>query len=200
MNKSYPFTRKERLGYKTEQVGSLTFNSLTHQKAELRFYGDIVSNTWQSYYYEEDKCPQDVLEFLDELKNYESLDIYINSGGGSVHGGLAIYHLLKRYPGEKTVWVDGLAASIASVIAMAGDRLIVPATAQLMIHKPWSSVWVGTSEDYRREAQALDSCQEVITNVYMEHVLDGVSRETITDMINRETWMSGRKAAEFFKM
>ncbi|WP_330594436.1 Clp protease ClpP, partial [Clostridioides difficile] len=65
------------------------------------------------------------------------MNIYINSGGGSVFAGMAIYNMLKRHEGFKTVYVDGIAASIASVIALAGDRVVIPQNAYFMIHKPW---------------------------------------------------------------
>ena len=138
MKKVYEFTHKDRATQKLNQVGTMQLASVSTDRAELFFYGDIVSNTWQSYWYEEDKSPQDVVDFLADLDDYRSVDIYINSGGGSVHGGLAIYNILKRYSGEKIVRVDGIAASIASVIALAGDRVIIPKSAQFMIHKPWS--------------------------------------------------------------
>lgn len=71
-----------------------------------------------------------------------SINIHINSGGGSVFGGIAIYNMLKRNSAQKTVYIDGIAASIASVIAMAGDRIIVPANATMMIHKPSNSYFL----------------------------------------------------------
>ncbi len=108
----------------------------TDTSADLYFYGDIVSDSWQSYWTEEDRCPEDIREFLNDIEDHVDLNIYVNSGGGSVFGGLAIYNMLKRHKGYKTVYVDGIAASIASVIALAGDRVIVPSNAFIMIHKP----------------------------------------------------------------
>lgn len=200
MKKELELYSKNPKTKQNERTGTLKFNSTSEEKAELYFYGDIVSDTWQSYWYEEDKCPQDIADFLNGLDNYKAIDIYINSGGGSVHAGLAIYNQLKRYAGEKIVHVDGLAASIASVIAMAGDKVIVPSTAQIMIHKPWSSLWGGNADDFRREADALDSCQKAITAVYMENVKDGVTEGDITDMVNKETWLTGEEAEKYFNI
>lgn len=200
MNKTFEFTKRNQATRKIDQVGNLKFNSTSDERAQLYFYGDIVSNTWQSYWYEEDKCPQDIADFLAELDGYKAIDIYINSGGGSVHGGMAICNQLKRYAGEKIVHVDGLAASIASVIAMAGDRIIIPSNAQIMIHKPWSDIWYGNADDLRKEADALDSCQKAILSVYMANARGSVSEQQMNDMINRETWLTGDQAQEYFNI
>ncbi len=197
LNKVYPFTQRNAKTKQLDTKGALKFNSADNQRAELYFYGDIVSNTWQSYLFDEDKCPQDIVDFLSELDDYGAVDIYINSGGGSVHGGLAIYNILKRYQGEKIVHVDGIAASIASVIAFAGDQVLIPKNAQFMIHKPWSCV-IGDAEDMRKEADILDICQATIMNVYMEHVRDGITEDVIVDMVNKETWLTGEQVAEYF--
>lgn len=199
LNKKFNFTKKNGKTKQIESVGDLRFNSTNNERAELRFYGDIVSNSWQSYWYEEDKCPQDIVDFLADLDGFKAVDIYINSGGGSVHGGLAIYNILKRYSGEKTVHVDGIAASIASVIALAGDRTIIPSTAQFMIHKPWS-VAMGDANDMRKEADALDSCQKAITEVYLKNAREGITVEQLTEMIDRETWLTGAEATQYFNV
>ena len=135
-------------------------------KAELFLYGDIVRDEWGKYS-DGDTCPSDITEFLKDLDNSKDIDIFINSGGGSVHGGLAIYNQLKRHNGFKTVHIDGIAASIASVIACVGDKVIIPTNAQFMIHKPSIFTWGSyNAEDLRREANALDVCQESIMNIY----------------------------------
>lgn len=184
---------------KLKNVGSIEIKNQTEEKAELYFYGDIVSSSWESYWYEEDKCPQDITDFLKELESSKSIDIFINSGGGSVHGGLAIYNLLKRHQGQKTVYVDGIAASIASVIAMAGDKIIIPSNAQFMIHKPLT--WCGgNADDLRKTADILDTCQKSITNIYMENVKEGITEEKIMELINNETWFTGDEVAHYFNV
>lgn len=163
---------------------------------KLYFYGDIVSSDWQKWS-DADKCPQEVADILAEIPRDAQLDIYINSGGGDVHAGIAIYHQLKRRTGLNVVHVDGLAASIASVIAMAGDDIIIPASAQMMIHRPWSLA-MGDADDLRKTADALDICQQSIMDVYMTKALPGVERGTVEDMVNAETWMTGTQAAQYF--
>ena len=120
----FDFTKKNKRSGKVENVGYLDLEQDEEQsRCSLYFYGDIVSATWESMWYEEDRCPQDIADFLNQLDGYEDIDIYFNSGGGDVFAGLAIYNQLKRYDGHKVGYVDGMAASIASVIMFACDEL-----------------------------------------------------------------------------
>jgi len=181
------------------EVGSIEIRNEAETSADLCFFGDINSESlgeWQKYY-PEDKAPKDVQDFLDQLDGVTKINVHINSGGGSVFGGIAIYNILKRYDAEITVYVEGLAASIASVIAMAGDKIIIPANAQMMIHKPSSITW-GNADDMRKEADILDGCQKVILNTYMQHAKEGVTPEQINALIDAETWKNGEEWQEFF--
>ncbi len=181
------------------KVGSIEIRNQTEDTADLCFFGDINSESlgeWQKYY-PEDKAPKDVQDFLDQLENVSKINVHINSGGGSVFGGIAIYNILLRYNAEITVYVEGIAASIASVIAMAGDRIIIPSNAQMMIHKPLSVAW-GNADEMRKEADILDGCQKVILNTYMRHAKEGVTEEQINDLINAETWKNGDEWQEYF--
>lgn len=195
---SLKLTKRDR-NNKLREVGSIEIKNQTDESADLCFFGDINSESlgeWQKYY-PEDKAPSDVKTFLDQLENVSKINVHINSGGGSVFGGIAIYNMLKRFDAEITVYVEGLAASIASVIAMAGDKIIIPANAQMMIHKPSSAAW-GNADEMRKEADVLDGCQKVILNTYMQHVKEGVTEETINDLINAETWKTGTEWQEYF--
>ena len=177
--------------------GHIKFND-SKSGNELYFYGDIVSSGSDTWNYE-DKCPQDIADILNLIPNDAPLDIYINSGGGDVHAGIAIYHQLKRRGGRNTVHIDGIAASIASIIAMAGDEIIMPKSAQLMIHKPWA--WCsGNADDLRKTADILDVCQNSMMDIYMTKVVEGIDRETIESMVNAETWLTGLQAAEYFNI
>ncbi|MDE7200601.1 MAG: Clp protease ClpP, partial [Lachnospiraceae bacterium] len=180
-------------------IGSIEIRNETETAADLFFFGDINSESlgeWQKYY-PEDKAPKDVQDFLDQLDGVSKINVHINSGGGSVFGGIAIYNILKRYNAEITVYVEGLAASIASVIAMAGDKIIIPANAQMMIHKPSSITW-GNADDMRKEADILDGCQKVILNTYMQHAKEGITSEQINALIDAETWKNGEEWQEYF--
>ncbi|NEZ47935.1 Clp protease ClpP [Clostridium niameyense] len=198
MSKVLEFKNKNKQTGKEEVVGTMEIKNQTEEKAELYFYGDICSSSWVCWE-EEDKCPQDIADFLKEIENTKEIDIYINSGGGSVFAGLAIYHQLKRHEGFKTVHVDGIAASIASVIALAGDKVIIPSAAQFMIHKPWTIGW-GNSIELRKLADDLDIAEESILKIYEANLKEGVDIETVKQLMADETWMTGEKAAEYFNI
>ena len=183
---------------KVNKVGFMEIKNKSEEKAELYIYGDIVRDEWYKWS-DTDVCPQDITDFLKELDKAKDLDIFINSGGGSVHGGLAIYNQLKRHSGFKTVHIDGIAASIASVIACAADKIVIPSTAQFMIHKPSVMIWENmNADDLRREAESLDVCQETILNVYENKLKEGVTREDINELVNAETWFTGETVTNYF--
>ncbi len=142
------------------QVKNQTTNS-----ADLYFYGDIVSDWWGAWT-ESDQYPEAIKNFLNGQEG-KDLNIYINSGGGSVFASLAIYNMLKRHTGKKTVTVDGVAASGASVIAMAGDEIIIPENAFLMIHRAWVDT-TGNAEELRACADYLERLDEGILAIYKE--------------------------------
>lgn len=196
MSKMLEFRAKGKDG-KLNKVGNMEFRNESSSQ-ELYFYGDIVSDSWGKWC-DEDRCPQDVLEILNSIDEGKDLNIYINSGGGSVYAGLTIYHQLKRKKCNKVVRVDGLAASIASVIMLAGDTVIIPKTAQIMIHEPWMGIWGGfNAKEFRKMADDLDACGETILNVYAENLKEGVSIDKIREMMSEETWLTGDKAAQYF--
>lgn len=184
---------------KSRTVGSIEIKNQTEASADLYFFGDINSESmgeWQKYY-PDDKAPKDVQDFLNQLGGVSKINVHINSGGGSVFGGIAIYNILKRHSAEIIVYVEGLAASIASVIAMAGDKIIIPANAQMMIHKPSSYAW-GNAGDMRKQADILDGCQKVILNTYMSRAKEGVTSEELDSLINAETWKNGEEWQDYF--
>ena len=201
MNKILKFNSKDAKTGKVKSVGQMEVKNKTDDFAELYFYGDIVSSSW-GVWEKEDKCPQDVADFLNEVKNVKNLNMYINSGGGSVFAGLAIYNQIKRFSAYKTVHVDGLAASISSVIALSGDKIIIPSTAQFMIHEPWT--WaMGSARQLRDAADSMDKIEISIINVYKENLKDGVDIETIINMIHTEpyeAWMTGEEASQYFNI
>lgn len=195
--KKIKFMNKDRNGKRCE-CGFMEIKNQTEDSADLFFYGDIASETWQSSWYEDDMAPGDVKEFLDNLDGVSSINIHINSGGGSVFGGIAIYNMLKRNSAQKTVYIDGIAASIASVIAMAGDRIIVPANATMMIHKPSNSYFFTSknADELRKDADILDRCQTAIIQTYMTKAK--VSEDEINQKVNEESWLVGDEIAELF--
>lgn len=175
----------------------LTVKNSTLQTADLYFYGEIVSDWWGAWD-DLDQYPEAIRDFLTEHEG-KDLNIYVNSGGGSVFAGLAIYNMLLRHKGKKTVYVDGIAASIASVIALAGDEIIIPSNAFMMIHKPWNDC-CGNADDFRKMAEDLDAVETGIINVYKSHLAEGASIETVKELVAAETWLNGEEAAKYFNI
>ena len=175
----------------------LQIKNSTETSCDLYFYGDIVDSWWGAWD-DMDQYPESIKNFLDEAKG-KDINIYINSGGGSVFAGMAIYNMLKRHQGYKTVYVDGLAGSIASVIALAGDKVIIPSNAYMMIHKPWCGLH-GNSTELREMADILDKIEEGILNVYNENLAENADIEVVKAMVNAETWLTGDEASKYFNV
>lgn len=156
-------------------------------EGELQLYGDISSQSW----YGDELTPKQFKADLDALGDVTNLNIYINSGGGDVFAGQAIHSMLKRHKATKTVYIDGLAASIASVIAMAGDKIIMPKNAMMMIHRAWSFA-IGNAGDMRKMADDMDKIDESIEATY--ETKTGKSKKKIKEMMEAETWMTAEDA------
>lgn len=178
----------------------LEIKNMTDVSADLYFYGDIVSDWWGAWQ-NEDQYPDAIKNFLSQAEG-KDLNVYVNSGGGSVFAGMAIYNMIKRH-GEKNkvkVYVDGLAGSIASVIAFAGtEPPEIPSNAFLMIHKPWGAI-SGNADEMRKMADDLDKIQTGIMNVYEDHLAEGVTIEQVEALVNAETWLDGKEAAKYFNI
>jgi len=177
------------------EINYMKIKNITDTKADIMIYGDIVGEGWR----ETDICPADIIDRLKKVGS-KDLDIYINSGGGNVFAGIAIYNLLKRHRGKKTVYIDAVAGSIASVIAMAGDDICMYKNSFLVIHKPTSAVDSGNAEDFRKCADELDNIQNTIQEIYKSRLKNESYFETVIDMINEETWLNAEKAAEYFNI
>lgn len=162
-------------------------NSVSSNNQELILDGPIASDTWWG-----DEVTPDL--FREELKQHAGdLTVVINSPGGDVFAGLAIYNALVNHNGNVTVRVDGLAASIASVIAMAGDKIIMSPGSMIMIHRP-SVYAAGTVDDMEKAKDVLLKIEEGITPIYARRT--GLSDEKITELLEAETWMLADKAVE----
>ena len=162
-------------------------NSVSSNNQELILDGPIASDTWWG-----DEVTPDL--FREELKQHAGdLTVVINSPGGDVFAGLAIYNALVNHNGNVTVRVDGLAASIASVIAMAGDKIVMSPGSMIMIHRP-SVCAMGTVDDMEKAKDVLMKIEEGITPIYAKRT--GLSDEKIAELLEAETWMLADKAVE----
>lgn len=153
-------------------------------------YGEIVSEKW----FDEDVSAKGVADILAAAKAIEAdeIDVFINSHGGNVFSGSAIYSMLKAHPAKINVQIDGIAASAASVIAMAGDVISISDAGIVMVHKPWSMA-MGDAKEFRTQADVLDKIQESMAAAYER---TGLDTKKINDIMDSETWMSAQEAID----
>jgi ATP-dependent Clp protease protease subunit len=149
--------------------------------------GEISDETW----YGDEVTPQ---LFKDELNAGKgAINVWINSPGGDVFAAAQIYNMLMDYPYDVTVKIDGLAASAASVIAMAGTLVEMSPVAMMMIHNP-ATIAIGDSEEMKKAVKMLDEVKESIMNAY--EIRTGLSRDKISKLMDAESWFNARKAVE----
>ena len=153
----------------------------------LYFDGYIAQDSW----FDDDITPK---KFKAELTSSAGdIAVWLNSPGGDVFAASQIYTMLKEYDGKVTVKIDGLAASAASVIAMAGDEIVMSPVAMMMIHNP-ATVIFGEAADLQSGIKMLSEVKESIVNAYEART--GLPRGKISNMMDAETWFSAQKAVE----
>lgn len=163
--------------------------------AKVRIAGVIISNDqkWIYDWFEMDSfCPNDLRKAITD--EYETIEVEINSGGGSVFAGSEIYTALKNHKGQVNVSIVGLAASAASVIAMAGKTVKMSPTAQFMVHNV-SAQGAGDYRDMQHMADILKTANETIASAYI--LKTGKSKDEILAMMDKETWLTAEKAKEY---
>ncbi len=182
-----------------ELTSMLQFKNATDSEVDLYFYGNIVSNWWGAWD-NTDQYPDTIKRFLNSA-NGRKINIHINSGGGNVFAGIAIFNMIKNYSGETVCYIDGLAASIASVIALASDRVIMRQGSCFMIHKP-SCYLEGQydTNDLVKVAENLDAIQRCIVDIYKNHIKDSTNIDDVVELMNKETWFTSEEAAEYFNI
>ena len=149
--------------------------------------GEISDETW----YGDEVTPQ---MFKEELQDGEGdITVWINSPGGDVFAAAQIYNMLMDYKGNVTVKIDGLAASAASVIAMAGTEVQMSPVAMMMIHNP-ATIAIGDSSEMKKAIDMLDEVKESIMNAY--EIKTGLSRSRISHLMDAESWFNAKKAVE----
>lgn len=155
-------------------------------ETELRIEGEIANE--ESWWYDT-VTPR---AFRDELDSHDGdIVVWINSIGGDVFAGSAIYTALIEHHGKVTVKIDGIAASAASVIAMAGDKILMSPTATMMIHNP-STIAIGDSNEMKQAAKMLDEVRGGLVAAYVQKT--GKSSEEILALMDDETWMNAESA------
>lgn len=168
---------------------------------DLYIYGDVeaesfVNDSWWGHY---EESMTSAAHFRDELAAHpdvSQINVYINSNGGSVFEGNAIYNQLRRHPARKTVYIDAFACSIASVIAMAGDEIIMPRNALMMVHNMSMAVF-GSAAELRKAADDLDVINTAGRAAYMDRAGDRLTEERLIGMMDAETWLSAQECIDF---
>jgi len=166
-------------------AGMWRVNRLSNEVADVFIYGDIGG--WMDGLSANDFAREVV------ALDVGNLNVRLNSGGGSVFEGQAIYNTLSQHKAKVTVTIDGVAASIASVIAMAGDEIRITEGSHIMVHKPWSMA-MGDADSMRKEADVLDSLESGIIDIYAART--GKNTKQLTDWVSAETWFKGQAAVD----
>lgn len=157
--------------------------------AEIAIYGDITS--WP--FLESDVSSYNLSQRLSELKDVSEITVRINSYGGEVAEGIAIYNALKNHPARVTTVCDGFACSIASVIFMAGDERVMNEASLLMIHNAWSCA-AGDAEGHRKEADDLDVVTDLSKSIYL--AATDLTEDELAEWMDAETFVSAQVALD----
>lgn len=182
-------------------LNAITIKNVTKTAADMYIHGLILDDSYKGCFWDGSDgyvMPIDIRNILSELDTRD-VNIYLNSDGGFVTAGIAIANMIARHKGKTTCYVDGWAASIASVIALSCDDVVMPRNTFLMIHKPTCEV-CGDSDDFEHVALYLKTIQEGIETTYQNKARDGVTPEEITQYVNDETWFTADEAAAVFNI
>lgn len=165
---------------------------------ELYIYGDVEGDGYDWWRDEVIESETSVNHFRDALAafpNAAEIRLYINSNGGSVFEGTAIYNQLRRHPAKKTVYIDGFACSVASVIAMAGDEIVMPRNAMMMVHHAMMGVF-GNARELRKAADDLDAINKGNRQAYLQKAGDKLTEEKLIELLDNETWLTAEECME----
>jgi len=162
--------------------------------ADVFIFGEITTSGWELD--ESDTSASTFKRDLDALGDVSTINLHINSPGGDVFDGIAIGNMIKQHKAQVNCYIDGVAASIASVIAMSGDTIFMPSNAMMMVHNPWSFAY-GNAADFRKQADDLDHIADSLKQVYLEKSGDKLDLETITQLMDAETWLSAQEAFDY---
>lgn len=166
---------------------------------EIRLYGEVCGDrvNWWNGQVTESKTSQDYFaEKLDEYKDVKKIILYINSEGGSVEHGYGIYANLKRHPAQKTCYVDGFANSIASIIAMACDKIIMYPNSIMGIHNVLMPVY-GNAAELRKAADDLDRIMEGNREIYLQRSNGKITLEKLNELLDDETLLTATQCLEY---
>lgn len=176
----------------------------SNEVTELYINGDIESDVFNDGFMDilglndTNIYPLDIKDALKEAGNKE-VHVHINSGGGNLFAGVAISNMIKNHKGKTVAYVDGLAASAASIIAFGCDEIVIPENAYLMIHRASVGAF-GNVDDFYKVIDTLETLEKGIINTYMTKVKDGVTEDQVKEMLQAETWLNGKDALNYFNL
>ena len=175
------------------------FNQLVStKKHQLFIYDDITAYgkfNWETWKYDDSETSANFFrQKLNEISDDDEIELFINSYGGSVKEGVAIYNMLKRKPCQKTCYIDGFAYSVASVIALACDKIIMGLGTSMMIHDMWINV-SGNAKELRKQADDLDVLMESNRQIYLNRAKN-LTEEELIEMMEKETILTPERCLE----
>lgn len=159
-------------------------------EADIYIYGSITNSKWE----DTDVTASDFKEELKALGDVDVINLHINSGGGNVFGGHAIYNMLKTHKAKVNVYVDALAASIASVIAMSGDTIFMHENSMMMIHNSWI-ITAGNAKELRETADLIEKMDKSSNTAYLSKN-SKISQTELEKMLQEDYWMTAQEALE----
>lgn len=160
---------------------------------DIYIYSDIDNSWWDDDAMSADKFRKE----LEAHKDAKQINLYINSMGGSVSEGVAIFNQIRRRSAKVTAYIDGFACSIASVIPMAADEVVMSENSMLMIHNPWTFA-AGNSKDLRKIADDLDKVRDgCIVTAYKAKCGDKITDEQLTELLDNETYLTAAECLEY---
>ncbi len=161
---------------------------------DMHVYGDVEGDSYDWWNDETIISETSANHFREELAKYPNttqINLYINTYGGSVFEGTAIYSQLKRHPAQKTVYIDGFACSIGAVIAMAGDKVVMPPNTMMMIHNIWN--WAcGNAKQLRKAADDLDVIAAGNRQAFLTKSKGKITEEKLIELLDSETWLTAK--------
>lgn len=161
-----------------------------NKTADIWLYGDI-GDGWGDCI-----SAKMIADELKKLNAVTNIKVHINSPGGCVFDGLAMYNSFRKHSAIVDVEIDGLAASIASIIAMSGNSITMSGNALFMIHNPWSMAF-GEAKDFREIADRLDMVRGSLLNTYGDKVKGKSTLDQISNWMNAETWFTAEQSLQF---
>lgn len=181
---------KPRLGFKQ--------SANTPEALDIYLYGDIGKGyyDWWEDTYHEDNSSERLKSELEKHPSVKTINLFINSFGGDVFEGTAIANQLRRHPATVVATIDGFACSIASVIAVAADKVRMPKNAVMMIHNMWT-VAMGNSDQLRKVADDMDVLMEANRTIYLEKSEGKIDEDTLISLLNAESYLTAEECFNY---